>query len=81
MCHLYPLPGDPNYDEEKGVEWIIEKARNDLYVLQQGGADGIIFSNERSQPWMIKAEAITTATMAYIIGQLKDEITLPFGAS
>jgi len=79
MCHLYPMPGDPNYDEKKGVDWIFEKARSDLHALQDGGVDGILFSNERSQPWMLKAEAITPATMACVIGQLKSEITVPFG--
>lgn len=79
MCHLYPLPGDPNYNGKKGVDWIFEKARSDLHALQDGGVDGIIFSNERSQPWMTKTEPITAATMASIIGQLKSEIIKPFG--
>lgn len=79
MCHLYPMPGDPDYDEKKGVEWIFEKAKNDLLALQNGGVDGVIFSNERSQPWMIKTEPLTAAVMANVIGQLKSEITIPFG--
>ena len=30
MCHLQALPGDSGYDQEKGMEWVIEKAREDL---------------------------------------------------
>lgn len=37
MCHLQALPGDSGYDQEKGMEWVIEKAREDLYALQDGG--------------------------------------------
>ncbi|MBQ1811065.1 MAG: hypothetical protein II009_00395, partial [Erysipelotrichaceae bacterium] len=29
MCHLLPLPGDPYYDEEKGLEAVIERAKKD----------------------------------------------------
>ena len=24
MCHLQPLPGDPHYDQEKGIEYVVE---------------------------------------------------------
>ena len=27
MCHLLPLPSDPYYDEEGGMEKVIERAR------------------------------------------------------
>ena len=36
MCHLQALPGDSGYDQEKGMEWVIEKAREDLHALQDG---------------------------------------------
>lgn len=79
MCHLYPMPSDPNYDEEKGVDWIVEKARHDMLALQAGGVDGIIFSNERSQPWMTKSNPVIAATMARVIGELKGDLNIPFG--
>ena len=59
MCHLLPLPGDPYYDEEDGMEKVIERAAKDVEALQKGGVDGIMFSNEYSLPYLTKIEAIT----------------------
>lgn len=79
MCHCYPMPSDPNYNEKNGVDWIVEKALHDVTALQEGGVDGIIFSNERSQPWTTKARPVVTATMAGIIGEVKRHLKVPFG--
>jgi len=81
MVHLHALPGDPDYDAEKGLEWVIEKARADLKALQQGGVDALMFSNEYSLPYLTKVEQITVATMARIIGELKNEIEKPYGVN
>lgn len=81
MCHLKPLPGDPGYDAEGGVELILEAARRDLKALQNGGVDAVMFSNEASVPYLTKVEPITTATMARIIGELRSEITVPHGVN
>jgi membrane complex biogenesis BtpA family protein len=79
MCHLQALPGDPHYNEKEGMRDVIDKARKDLHALQDGGVDGIIFSNEFSLPYLTKVENITSACMARIVGELMDEITVPFG--
>lgn len=81
MCHLQPLPGDPNYDEKGGMDKVIEFARNDLIALQDGGVDGIMFSNEFSLPYLTKTEPITAISMARIIGELKHELKVPFGVN
>ena len=81
MCHLQPLPGDPYYDEEGGMEKVVELARKDLHALQDGGVDGIMFSNEFALPYLTKMEPITLAAMAYVIGQLRNEITVPYGVN
>jgi membrane complex biogenesis BtpA family protein len=81
MCHLHALPGDPSYDAEKGVEWIVEQGRKDLHALQDGGVDAIMFSNEYSLPYLLKVEPITHVTMARVIGELKREITVPYGVN
>ena len=81
MCHLQPLPGDPHYDAEGGMEKVIDCARKDLHALQDGGVDGIMFSNEFSLPYLTKVEPVTVAAMAYVIGQLKSEITVPYGVN
>ena len=36
MCHLEALPGDPAYDPKKGMQWVVERARNDMLALQDG---------------------------------------------
>ena len=82
MCHLQPLPGDPYYDEEGGLEKVVNAARKDVIALQNGGVDGIMFSNEYSLPYLTKIEPITVGTMAYVIGRLKDEIIkIPYGVN
>ena len=82
MCHLQPLPGDPYYDEEGGMEKVVERAKNDVIALQNGGVDGIMFSNEYSLPYLTKIEPITVGAMAYVIGRLKDEvIKIPYGVN
>ena len=48
MCHLEALPGDPSYDPGKGLGWVIERARQNLRALQEGGVDAVMFSNESS---------------------------------
>ena len=81
MCHLQPLPGDPYYDQEKGMEYVLECARKDMHALQNGGVDGIMFSNEFSLPYLTKVEPITLAAMGWVIGALKNEITVPYGVN
>jgi membrane complex biogenesis BtpA family protein len=63
------------------VEGVLECARQDLRALQTGGVDAVMFSNEASLPYLTKVEPITTVTMARIIGELRREITVPFGVN
>ena len=51
MLHLDPLPGDPRWKESDSLATVIEHARHDLHALQDGGVDGILFSNEFSLPY------------------------------
>jgi uncharacterized protein len=81
MCHLHALPGDPDYDTEKGVAWIVAEARKDMHALQDGGVDAIMFSNEYSLPYLLKVEPITHVTMARVIGELLHEIRIPYGVN
>ena len=79
MLHLDPLPGDPLYKKENDMDVIIEHARADLHALQDGGVDGIIFSNEFSFPYQRTMDMVTPAAMAYVIGNLRSEIKVPYG--
>lgn len=81
MCHLEALPGDPSYDPQKGMDWIVERARFDMLALQEGGVDAIMFSNERSLPYLTKVEPITTICMARIIADLAKELNIPYGVN
>lgn len=81
MCHLQAMPGDPGYDKVNGMRNLLEKARHDLYALQNGGVDAVMFSNEFSLPYMTTVGTETTATMARVIGELMNEISVPFGVN
>lgn len=81
MCHLKALPGDPKYDRAAGMRAVLDAARLDLEALQDGGVDAIMFSNESSLPYLTDVDAVTIASMARIIGELKDEISVPIGVN
>lgn len=81
MCHLQAMPGDPYYDKEKGMKWVVEKAKEDLEALQEGGVDAVMFSNEFSLPYLTKVRTETVASMARIIGELQPYISIPYGVN
>ena len=79
MLHLDALPGDPLFRHGDDMDVVVEHARADLHALQDGGVDGIIFSNEFSLPYQRKMDMVTPAAMAYVIGCLRSEIKVPYG--
>jgi membrane complex biogenesis BtpA family protein len=79
MCHLGALPGDPGFDPEAGLQGVIEWARKDLAALQDGGVDGVMFSNEFSMPYLLRVHPVTVASMGRILGELLPQIEVPFG--
>ena len=81
MVHLGAMPGTPLYDAARGVEGIIADARADLRALQAAGFDAVMFGNENDRPYELQVDVASTATMAYVIGRLRDEITVPFGVN
>ena len=81
MCHMRAMPGDPQFDREKGMPWVYDQACADLLALQEGGVDAVMFSNEFSLPYLKKVEPITVASMAAVIGELKREIHIPYGVN
>ncbi len=81
MLHLAPLPGDTLYDDRSGMRAVVERARRELDALQEGGVDGVLISNEFSLPYLTKTEPITAISMARIIGELVDEIRIPYGVN
>jgi len=81
MVHLGALPGSPLHDAEAGIAGIVETARKDLRALQAAGFDAVMFGNENDRPYEFAVDTASTATMAYVIGALRSEITLPFGVN
>ncbi|MCX7302145.1 MAG: BtpA/SgcQ family protein [Rhodobacterales bacterium] len=81
MVHLGALPGSPLYDADAGIAGLLAGARDDLHALQAAGFDAIMFGNENDRPYEFKVDTASTATMAHIIGQLRAEITVPFGVN
>jgi membrane complex biogenesis BtpA family protein len=81
MVHLGALPGAPLYDPTSGLDAIVTGARDDLRALQAAGVDAVMFGNENDRPYEFQVDAASTATMAYVIGQLRGEITVPFGVN
>ncbi len=81
MCHMQAMPGDPYYNSEKGMKEVLDKCRHDLLSLQKGGVDAVMFSNEFSLPYLTKVRPETVASMARVIGQLMDEIEVPYGVN
>ncbi len=81
MVHLGALPGAPLYDAAAGLEGLVQGVRKDLKALQDAGVDAVMFGNENDRPYEFKVDTASTATMACIIGQVRNEIRIPFGVN
>lgn len=81
MVHFGALPGSPLYDSEGGVEALIGGVTRDLEALQAAGFDAVMFGNENDRPYEFTVDTASTATMAYVIGRVRDRITVPFGVN
>jgi membrane complex biogenesis BtpA family protein len=79
MMHLLPLPGRPLHNRAGGMRAIVEALRRDLDALQQGGVDGLLFCNEGDRPYPLVTDRAPIAAMAAAIGELRPEISLPYG--
>jgi len=81
MVHLGALPGTPLHDRGAGIAGLVEQARKDLEALQAAGFDAVMFGNENDRPYELEVDSASTATMAYVIGVLRHELTVPFGVN
>ena len=79
LLHLDALPGDPGFCGS--MKDVIQHAAADLEALQSGGVDGVLFANEFSLPYQPQTEYVTVAAMAAIIGQVRRDISIPFGVN
>lgn len=78
MVHIGALPGTPLFDPSADL---VAAARADLLALQDAGFDAVMFGNENDRPYEFQVDTASTATMAALIGELKSEITVPFGVN
>src|SRR5579859_7732349 len=81
MVHFPALPGRPAYDAHGGLEAILARVRHDMHALQDAGVDGLLFCNEKDLPYSFEVPAEIPAAMAFIIGQVRSEVRLPFGVN
>jgi membrane complex biogenesis BtpA family protein len=81
MVHFGALPGSPLYDKERGLDGILAGVIADLDALQKAGVDAIMFGNENDRPYEFNVDTASTATMAYVIGRVREKITVPFGVN
>ena len=81
MVHFPALPGSPLYDSKLGLDYIVDSAEKDLAALQSAGVDRVMFGNENDRPNELNVNQVTTATMASVIGSLKNKINVPFGVN
>uniref|UniRef100_A0A832I903 BtpA/SgcQ family protein n=1 Tax=Pseudothermotoga hypogea TaxID=57487 RepID=A0A832I903_9THEM len=79
MVHFPACPGFTLYDDNKGIQWILERVRNDLIALQENGIDAVMFCNENDRPYSFQADFATVAVMSRVIGELQSSIRVPFG--
>ncbi|MEO0668794.1 MAG: BtpA/SgcQ family protein [Pseudomonadota bacterium] len=78
MVHIGALPGAPLHDPSLDL---LAAARADLHALQDAGFDAVMFGNENDRPYEFQVDTASIAAMAYLIGQLKPEISVPFGVN
>lgn len=81
MVHLPALPGRPQHNRVAGLKPITESAARDVQVLQEAGVDGLLFCNEADLPYQLTVGPAAVAAMAAVIGELKRDISQPFGVN
>jgi membrane complex biogenesis BtpA family protein len=79
MVHFPALPGSPRYLAGSGLSHIEQRVRQDLFALQEGGIDAVLFSNEDDRPYLTRYGSEVVGVMAFVIGRLLPEIHVPYG--
>jgi len=80
MIHLLPLAGSVGY-APGSLQLILERALQDLYALESGGADGVIVENLSDAPYAVTAPRETVAMMSVIVHRLVEKAHLPIGVN
>lgn len=67
MAHFPPLPGTPLYEEQAGIQGILDRVASDVEKLLRGGVDAILYCNEGDRPYALKADFEAVAVMTHVI--------------
>ncbi len=78
MAHVPPLPGTPMFDQEKGVQGLIDQVHRDVEILLAGGFDALLFCNEGDRPYQLNAGLEASAVMTRVVTECKPT-DRPFG--
>lgn len=78
MAHLPALPGTPLYDSAGGLASLIRRVRGEVSALVDAGFDAILFCNENDRPYALKADLVSSAVMARVVGECAPT-DIPFG--
>jgi membrane complex biogenesis BtpA family protein len=70
MAHLPPLPGTPLYDDDAGLDRLIESLTRDLGILLVADFDAVMFCNEGDRPYTFTAGYSAVAAMTRVVGEL-----------
>lgn len=81
MAHIGALPGSPLYDQDGGMDRLIDDVLSDVTKLQQGGVDAIMFGNENDRPYLLEATPESIAAMTSVVTAVKAELKVPFGVN
>ena len=81
MLHLPGLPGRPWHDVSAGLGRVVDIVGRDLAVLQDAGVNGVMFCNEADLPYQLKVGPEIVASMAFVVGQLRRDVRVPFGVN
>lgn len=74
MAHIPALPGTPRYDNEKGIQHLIESVQQDINYLVEGGVDAVMYCNEDDRPYTFQAGIEQIAAMTRVITETKPDI-------
>lgn len=78
MAHLPALPGSALYDEQRGMNGLIESVRADVEILLAHDIDAIMFCNEGDRPYSLRAGPEGVAALARVVSELAPR-DRPFG--
>ncbi len=67
VIHLPPLP---DYENNPGIDAIVEKALSDLRALEAGPVEAVLVENENDKPHRVTAASLTTAAMTRVTREL-----------